>query len=54
MASDLAGRLDDMEMPIPEFEQVREMSAITLGRIKPKTIFNRMFRHAKQVKQIVL
>jgi HEAT repeat protein len=34
LAKELAGRLDDMEMPIPEFEQVREMSALTLGRIK--------------------
>ncbi len=36
LARELAGRLDDMEMPIPEFEQVREMSAITLGRIHAK------------------
>ena len=36
LAKELAGRLDDMEMPIPEFEQVREMSAITLGRIHAK------------------
>ena len=36
LADELAGRLDDMEMPIPEFEQVREMSAITLGRIHAK------------------
>lgn len=36
LANELAGRLDDMEMPIPEFEQVRQMSAITLGRIKSK------------------
>ena len=37
LANELAGRLDDMEMPIPEFAQVREMSAITLGRIHAKT-----------------
>ncbi len=36
LANELAGRLDDMEMPIPEFAQVREMSAITLGRLKSK------------------
>jgi len=36
LARQLAGRLDDMAMPIPEFEQVREMSAITLGRIHAK------------------
>ncbi len=36
LARELAGRLDDMEMPIPEFEQVREMSALTLGRIHAK------------------
>ncbi len=34
LAEELAGRLDDMQMPMPEFEQVREMSALTLGRIK--------------------
>ncbi len=36
LARQLAGRLDDMAMPIPEFEQVREMSALTLGRIHAK------------------
>ena len=36
LAKQLAGRLDDMEMPMPEFEQVREMSALTLGRIHAK------------------
>lgn len=33
LARELAQRLDDMALPMPEFEQVRMMSAITLGRI---------------------
>ncbi len=36
LAKELAGRLDDMALPFPEFEPVRKMAAITLGRLQAR------------------
>ncbi|MGC8624810.1 MAG: HEAT repeat domain-containing protein [Phycisphaerae bacterium] len=36
LAKELAGRLDDMALPFPEFEPVRKMAAISLGRLQAR------------------